>query len=144
MKHIGLHHPATFENSFRFSSFAIRSTKQYIIFTDWSTEDKWKTNLLQKCISWRFFYYRQEFLPILRIEKSFSAMILRKNIILQNNDRRGKCSNLAHFLAASLKNKKNSTLKKILIFFSKKSHPKQISYTLKYFFTLWTDLGKIK
>ena len=119
MKHIGLHHPATFENSFRYSSFAIRSTKQYIIFTDWSTEDKWKTNLLQKCISWRFFYYRQEFLPILRIEKSFSAMILRKNIILQNNDSRGKCSNLAHFLAASLKNKKNSTLKKILIFFPK-------------------------
>ena len=41
--------------------------------------------------------------------------------------RRGKCSNLAHFPTPSLKNKKTHPEKNFYIF-SKKSHPKQISY----------------
>lgn len=136
MKHIGLHHPANFENSFRYSSFAIRSTKQYVIFTDWSTEDKWKTSLLQKCISWRFFYYRQEFLPLLRIEKSFSAMILRKNINLQYNDSRGKCSNLAHFPTPSLKNKKSPPEQNSCFFFFQKNPTLNKLLILSWIFSL--------
>ena len=47
----------------------------------------------------------------------------------------GKCSNLGHVPAQAWKNKKKTPWKKFFYFFSKKSHPKQISYIfLKFFF----------
>ena len=82
------------------------------------------------------------------LSNSHTNLQAKNTSIFYHYKSRGKCSNLAHFPTPNLKTKnKKTTLK---IFFSKKSHPKQISFTFlknflfsKTFFSPWTNLGQI-